>query len=57
MKKYFETPAVNAAMLDADDMIMASAGPLAKQNGNLKPVTDYSKAANELWQGANEGWL
>ena len=58
MKKYFETPAVNAAILDADDLIMASTEQLVvKKNVTLGTAKDDSKAADDLWYGAGAGWL
>ena len=57
MKKYFETPAVNMALFDNTDLIMASAEQLAKKNGNLAAVKDEAAAANDLWKGTGDGWL
>ncbi|MCH5188768.1 MAG: hypothetical protein J1F63_10225 [Oscillospiraceae bacterium] len=56
MKKYFETPAVNAIEFDAVDLIMASA-ELVKRNTGLGAIQDTDEPKADLWMGANEGWL
>ena len=56
MKKYFETPALNAVELDAMDAIMASA-ELVKRNGSLANIGDEAPASGDLWMGNDAGWL
>ncbi len=56
MKKYFETPEVNSAVLPTEDIMAASAELVADKAGKLASAEDTSATAAEgIWTGT-DGW-
>lgn len=57
MKRFFETPEVNAVEVESMDLIMASKELVKANDSKLLGIKDDTAAAAGLWEGAGNGWL